>query len=182
MAHPLNGPRRCRLAQQPAAITASFDGPARDLTRNVTWQEIHRGGMASGQQQNTVMYLLGQLGVHLSPKGEATVMAAVAVPLDGAVAALAAPPITEVPRRFARSGEGLPRAGEVTLGPLCAPPPLTSCPAGCALAWDALRCCPKPPLDESPCSSQACVVSLAQDSAFGFSLSFASSVWDTRCT
>ena len=58
------------VPQQAAAIITQLQGSARDLVRNLSYEEITNGGMRDGQHQDPVTFLLGHLASHFSPLGE----------------------------------------------------------------------------------------------------------------
>jgi hypothetical protein len=64
-------------AQQTAAIILQLGGAARDLARNLTYQEITQGGMIGGQQVDPVTFLLTHLATSFAPLGEEARLAAI---------------------------------------------------------------------------------------------------------
>ena len=57
-------------AQQAAAIVLQLGGTARDLARNLSYEELTRGGTANGQTVDPVTYLLTHLATNFAPLGE----------------------------------------------------------------------------------------------------------------
>ena len=57
-------------ARQTAAIILQLQGPARDLVRNLTYEQQTRGGVVGGQQVDPVTFLLCHLAQNLAPLGE----------------------------------------------------------------------------------------------------------------
>ena len=57
-------------SQQAAAIIMQLGGAARDLVRNLSYQEITTGGILNGMAVDPVTYLTTQLAMHFAPWGE----------------------------------------------------------------------------------------------------------------
>ena len=57
-------------SQQCAAIILQLGGPARDLVRHMSFQDISTGGQVAGQQVDPVTFLLSQLAQHFAQLGE----------------------------------------------------------------------------------------------------------------
>ena len=55
--------------QQCAAIIQRLEGPARELARNMSMQEITTGGLINGVAEDPVTFLLTQLATHFAPLG-----------------------------------------------------------------------------------------------------------------
>ena len=60
----MDPPRQC------AAIITQLEGSARLLARNMTFDDITRGGVIGGQQQDPVTFLLTHLAQQFAPLGE----------------------------------------------------------------------------------------------------------------
>ena len=57
-------------ARQCAAIVKQLEGSARMLARQMTFDDITRGGVIGGQQQDPVMFLLTHVAQQFAPLGE----------------------------------------------------------------------------------------------------------------
>ena len=57
-------------SQQTAAIILQLGGAARELARNLTYQQITQGGVVGGQAVDSVTYLLANLAQNFAPLGE----------------------------------------------------------------------------------------------------------------
>jgi len=57
-------------AQQTAAIVQQLEGSARELARNLSYQNLTQGGLVNGQQVDPVTFLLSHLAQHFAPLGE----------------------------------------------------------------------------------------------------------------
>ena len=64
-------------AQQTAALILQLVGAARDLARNLNYQERTTGGVINGQQVDPVTYLLSHLATHFAPLGEESRLSAI---------------------------------------------------------------------------------------------------------
>ena len=62
--------------QQAAAIVLQLGGAARDLMRNISLEELTRGGTFNGQPADPVSNILQHLATHFAPLGEETRMSA----------------------------------------------------------------------------------------------------------
>ena len=56
--------------QQAAAIIMQLGGAARELVRDLSYQEITNGGVINGVALDPVTYLTTQLATHFAPLGE----------------------------------------------------------------------------------------------------------------
>ena len=57
-------------AQQTSAIILQLGGAAREMVRNMSYQDITQGGLVGGAQADPVTFLLAQLAHHFAPLGE----------------------------------------------------------------------------------------------------------------
>ena len=57
-------------AQQTSAIILQLGGSARELARNMSYQDITQGGMVAGNQTDPVTFLLNHMAQQFAPLGE----------------------------------------------------------------------------------------------------------------
>ena len=57
-------------AQQASAIIFELGGAARELARNMSYQDLTQGGVISGQQCDAVTFLTNHLAQQFAPLGE----------------------------------------------------------------------------------------------------------------
>eukprot|EP00959_Pyramimonas_sp_CCMP1952_P090554 1895655-Pyramimonas_sp.AAC.1 len=63
-------------AQHCVAVILNIGGAARALTRSMSFAEMTEGGIANGQPDDAVTYLIANLATHLGPLGDGSRLSA----------------------------------------------------------------------------------------------------------